>query len=180
APLHPVGAVVGAPCLGDVERLVPALAVVVPQHVVGADHHAGGAPGAEAGRHHLCVQMGPVEFLGRHVATLSTLVGPVPGSTEAGHRAAIGAAIGRPPALPSTPCRRCWRSSSTASWPTGPRGGRSPRWPSPTPGCSGETSVSPASVGPSSAVPSPLLVGGASSSCSTPATAAPPSGCGSA
>ena len=41
ASLHPVGAALGPPVGLDVERLVAAAGVVVAEHVVGTDHHAG-------------------------------------------------------------------------------------------------------------------------------------------
>jgi len=57
ASLDPVGAVVGPAVGRDVERLVAAALVVVLEHVVGADHDAGGAAGAQARGDHLLVQV---------------------------------------------------------------------------------------------------------------------------
>ena len=64
AALHPVGAVVG-PAVGvDVERLVVAVVVVVAEHVVGADHDAGGAAGAQARGDHLVYRWAQWSFSG--------------------------------------------------------------------------------------------------------------------
>ena len=77
------------PALGvDVEGLVPPTGVVVGEDVVGAGHDAGGAPGAQAGRHHFGEQLGPVRLLGGHGLTLSRRArGPDAGPAD---RLAVG------------------------------------------------------------------------------------------
>ncbi len=66
AALDPVGAVGRTTVLFDLPGPVDAVTVVVVQDVVGADHDARRASGAEAGRHDFSVQMGPVQLLGGH------------------------------------------------------------------------------------------------------------------